>query len=125
MIFVSSQALELPSIHQGKIGISCRGTLLECHSMSARLVRWQQAGNRFLSKTSPLKTIGLCVQNGRNGKKSAVLRAIPSSFETNCWGSSPYSAANLTGKESSLGSVCLPIRLPSLSPTHVRKRLCS
>ena len=32
MIFVSSQALELPSIHQGKIGVSCRGTLLECRS---------------------------------------------------------------------------------------------
>ena len=30
IIFVSSQARELPSIHQGKIGVSCRGTLLEC-----------------------------------------------------------------------------------------------
>ena len=31
------QALELPSIHQGKIGVSSRGTLLECRSVSERL----------------------------------------------------------------------------------------
>src|SRR5262245_11739460 len=102
MIFVSSQALELPSTHQGKIGVSCRGALLECRSMSERLVKWQQAGIRFSSKTR-LKTIGLCDQNGRNVRRFAVLKAIPSSFETNCWALSPFSAANLSVNESSLG----------------------
>src|SRR5215510_5707517 len=95
MIFVSSQALELPSIHQGKIGVSCRGTLLECRSMSERLVKWQQAGIRFSSMTQ-LKTIGLCDQNGRNVRRFAVLQVIPSSFETNCWGLLLFSAASLS-----------------------------
>ena len=102
IVFVSSQALELPSIHQGKIGLSCRGTLLECRSMSERLVKWQQAGIRFSSKT-PLKTIGLCDRNGRNVRRFAVLQVIPSSFETNCWGLSLPSAANLSVNKSSLG----------------------
>src|SRR5215475_5963203 len=84
IVFVSSQAPALLSIHQGKIGLSCGDTLLESRSMSERLVKWQQAGVRFSSKTSPLKTIGLCDQNGQNGSRSAALRVIPSSFEINC-----------------------------------------
>src|SRR5499433_1411573 len=102
MIFASSQAPVLPSIHLGKIGVSCRGTLLECRSMSERLVKWQQADIRFSSKTSPLKTIGLCDQNGRNVRRFAVLQVIPSSFETNCWALSLFSAASLSVNESSL-----------------------
>src|SRR5262249_7633673 len=103
IVFVSSQAPELPSIRQGKIGLSCRGTLPECRSMSEKLVKWQQAGSRFSSKTSPLKTIGLCDQNGQNVKRFAVLRVIPSSFETNCWGLSLSSAANRWVNKSSPG----------------------
>ena len=103
ILFVSWQALELPSIHQGKIGVSCRGTLLECRSVSERLDKWQQAGIRFSSKTSPLKTIGLCDQNGRNVRRFAVLQVIPSSFGTNCWELSLSSVANLSVNKSSLG----------------------
>jgi hypothetical protein len=68
----------------GRIGPSCRGTLHECGSTSEKLVRWQQPVIRFSSKTSPLKTIGLCDQDGRNGRRFAVLQVIPSSFEKNC-----------------------------------------
>src|SRR5215469_18532023 len=103
MIFLSSQAPELPSIHQGKIGLSCRGTLLESPSTSEKLVKWLQAGIRFSSKTSPLKTIGLCDQIGRNVRRFAVLRVILSSFETNCWALSLSSAASLSVKKNSLG----------------------
>src|SRR6516164_7632280 len=103
MIFLSSPAPELPSIHQGKIGVSCRGTLPECLSTSEKLVKWQQAGIRFSSKTSPFKTIGLCDQIGRNVRRFAVLRVIPSSFETNCWVLSLFSAVNSSVNKSSLG----------------------
>jgi hypothetical protein len=101
--FLSSQAPELPSIHQGKIGLSCRGTLPECLSTSEKLVKWQPAGARFSSKTLPFKTIGLCDQNGRNVRRFAVLRVIRSSFETNCWALSLSSAGNLSVNENSLG----------------------
>src|SRR6516165_605758 len=103
MTFLSSQALELPSIHQGKIGISCRGTLLECRSMSERLVKWPQAGIRSSSKTLPPKTIGLCDQNGRNVRRFAALQVIPSSFETNCWALLLFSAVKRSVNKSSLG----------------------
>src|SRR4029453_18347180 len=102
MLFVLLQALELPSIHQGKIGVSCRATLLECRSMSERLVKWQRASIRFSSQTPP-KTIGLCDQNGRSVRRFAVLQVIPSSFETNCWGLSLSSAASPWVNQSSLG----------------------
>src|SRR5262249_56046517 len=103
MIFVSSQALELPSIHRGKIGVFCGGTLLECHSMLGRLVKWPQADNQYSSRTSRLKTIGLCDQNGRNARRFEASRVIPSSFETNCWKLSPSSAATTSVHKSSLG----------------------
>jgi PAS domain S-box-containing protein len=47
--------------------------------MSERLVKWQQAGIRFSLKT-PLKTIGLCDQNGRNVRRFAVLQGHPLFF---------------------------------------------
>src|SRR5215468_7166190 len=103
MIFLSSQAPELPSILQGKIGLSCRGTLLECRSMSERLVKLPRAGIQFSSKTSLPKTIGLCDQNGRNVRRFAALQGIPSSFETNCSALSLFSAANTSVNKSSLG----------------------
>src|SRR6516162_724958 len=103
MIFLSSQAPELPSIHQGKIGLSCRGTLLECRSVSERLVQSPQAGIRSSSKTSAPKAIGLCAQNGRNVRRFAALQVIPSSFETNCWVLSLFSAVNPSVNKSSLG----------------------
>ena len=107
IVFVSSQARELPSIHRVKSGPSCRGTLLECGSVSERSVKWQQAGIRFLSKTSPPKTIGLCDQSGRNVRRFAVLQVIRSSFEIDCWGLSLSSAGTLGSTRVHLvGSVC-------------------
>src|SRR6516165_4912173 len=103
MIFLSSQAPELPSIHQGKIGVSCRGTLPECLSMSEKLVKWQQAGVRFSSKTSPFKTIGLCDQIGRNVRRYAALQVIPSSFETNCSALLLFSAVNSSVNKNLVG----------------------
>src|SRR5262249_14178791 len=103
MIFLSSQAQELPSILQGKIGLSCRGTLLECRSMSERLVKLPRAGIQFSSKTSLPKTIGLCDQNGRNVRRFAALQGIPSSFKKNCSVFSFFPAPTTQVKKSSLG----------------------
>src|SRR6516162_6533349 len=103
MIFLSSQAPELPSIHQGKIGVSCRGTLPECLLTSEKLVKWRQAGIRSSSKTSPFKTIGLCDQIGRNVRTYAALQVIPSSFETNCSALLLFSAVKHSVKKNSLG----------------------
>src|SRR5262249_41900861 len=99
----SSPAPVLPSIHLGKIGLSCRGTSLKCRSMSERLVKWQQAGTRFSSKRSWFKTIGLCDQNGRNARRFGASRVIPSSSETNLSALSLFSAATLSDNKNSLG----------------------
>src|SRR6516164_6453258 len=103
MIFLSSQAPELPSIHQGKIGVSCRGTFRECLSRSEKLVKWPQAGVRFSLKTSPFKTIGLCDQIGQNVRTYAALQVIPSSFETNCSALLLFSAVKHLVNKNSLG----------------------
>ena len=39
MIFVSLEAQELPLVHQEKIGVPWGGTLLECRSVSEKLVK--------------------------------------------------------------------------------------
>src|SRR5262249_51447859 len=103
IVFVSLQAQEIPSVHQVKTGASYMATLPECRSMLEKLVKWQQPGIRFLSKMSLLKMIGLCGQNGRNGRPFEVSRAIPSSFGTNCLGLSPFSAGTHSVRKSSVG----------------------
>src|SRR5262249_43975237 len=103
IVFFSSQALELQSIQQGKIGLSCKGTFLKFPSTSEKLVKWQQAGMQFSSKRLPFKTIGLCDQIGRNVRRFAVLQVIPSSLEKNYWAFSQSSAANLSVNRNSPG----------------------
>src|SRR5262249_16775937 len=102
-IFVSSQAQEIPSILLGKTGDSCEVTSRKCRSTLEKLVKWQQPGSRFSLKTSPLRTNGLCDQNGPNGRRFEVLAAIRSSFEQNCWVWLPCSAATHLAHKSSPG----------------------